>query len=240
VDWTNTSPLTTSPLSIATTNISNQDFGIRRLTVSVLLVKRITKLNGQVTTRTGIPLNVYENELGYPYDDNDNTHQPTAIYPQKGTNKWPNTNGHISSSFLLGAIGGVTVKPQDELEYTIYFLSTGERNANSVSLCDLIPNNQTFVPYAYNGSGSAGFDRGMALSIGTTPEIGLTNINDLDKGRYYTPGETLPAPCKIAGAIPTNLNGAVVVNLGTLPKPSSATTADPNGYGYIRFRTKIK
>jgi uncharacterized repeat protein (TIGR01451 family) len=240
-NWENTSPLTTASFSIATSNLTGKDFGIRQILPNVLLVKRITALNGQSVTANGTALNVYQNQSNYPYDDNDNA-PPTIIYPKPGTTKWPGTIGHASSSFLLGAIDGVTVKPNDELEYTIYFLSAGDADANNVSLCDLIPEYQTFVPNAYNGYGSGALvSRGIALSIGNTAQIGLTNSSDADQGRYYFPGTTLPAACKIAGSIPPNSNGAVVINLGNLPKPTSGVNgaAAPTGYGYIRFRTKI-
>jgi uncharacterized repeat protein (TIGR01451 family) len=239
-NWVNTSPLTSSPFNSVSTNLTDKDFGIRQLLPNVLLVKRITALNGQSVTTNGIVLNVYRNDSSYPYDDNDNA-PPTTTYPKPGTTKWPNTIGHASSSFLLGAISGVSVKPNDELEYTIYFLSAGEADASKVNLCDLIPEYQTFVDTSYN-SGASGLNRGIALSIGNTAQIGLTNASDTDQGRYYAPGTTLPTSCNIAGVVPTNSNGAVVVTLGALPKPGSGTTgvAAPTGYGYIRFRTKIK
>jgi uncharacterized repeat protein (TIGR01451 family) len=237
INWTNTSPLTTSPFTIGTTNIVNKDFGIRQLLPNVLLVKRITAINGQRSTATGIRLDTYNNDSSYPYDDNANANiTPTTTYPQKGTDKWPRTVSDTSSSFLLGSSGGLTVKPKDELEYTIYFLSAGESDASNVNLCDLIPTNQTFVLNSYSG-GIVGLERGIALSIGTNAQVGLTNANDADSGRYYPPGQSLPTSCKIAGLVPTNTNGAVVVNLGLLPKPTA--TAATNGYGYIRFRTKI-
>ncbi len=239
--WVGTSPLTTAAFDVSATtgNITNQDFGIRKLTPNVLLVKRITALNGKPTKIDGTSLNIYENEIGYPYDDNDNA-SPTTTYPRNATDKWPGTIGHASSTFLLGAINGVRVKPQDELEYTIYFLSAEAIEAKSVSLCDLVPENQTFVPNAYNYlyTGSERANRGIALAIGSNPVTALTNNSDVDQGRYYPAPEALPDACKILGAIPTNTNGAVVVNLGTLPQ-SNTTAADPNGYGYIRFRTKV-
>jgi uncharacterized repeat protein (TIGR01451 family) len=240
-NWISTSPLITTSFNTVSSNLTGKDFGIRQLLPNVLLVKRITALNGQLVTANGVPLNVYRNQSDYPYDDNNNA-PPTTTYPKPGTTKWPNTISNASSSFLLGAINGVSVKPNDELEYTIYFLSAGDADANNVSLCDLIPEYQTFVPTAYNSPSSSTLgNRGMALSIGNTAQIGLTNSNDTDQGRYYFPGTTLPTACKSAGVIPPNINGAVVINLGNLPKPTSGVNgaAAPNGYGYIRFRTKI-
>ena len=238
INWVSTSPLTTDTFDIVSSNVINKDFGIRQLLPNILLVKRITALNGQKSTGTGIRLDTYNNDTNYPYDDNANANRiPTTTYPQKGTDKWPGTVSDTSSSFLLGSIGGLIVKPKEELEYTIYFLSAGESDAKNVNLCDLIPANQTFVPNSYN-VGITGLDRGIALSIGATSQVSLTNASDADVGRYYPPGQSLPTSCKIAGSVPVNTNGAVVINLGLLPKPTTTTVAT-NGYGYIRFRTKI-
>jgi uncharacterized repeat protein (TIGR01451 family) len=242
-NWISTSNLTTAAFNIGATtgNIINKDFGIQKAAPNVLLVKRITALNGQQIKNNGTSLNVYENEASYPYDDNNNI--IIAPYIQKATDKWPGTNSiNNSSTFLRGAATGVTVRPRDELEYTIYFLSAGTANATAVSLCDLVPENQTFVPNAYSNYSSTGVigdNLGIALSIGNTTATTLTNNNDTDRGRYYPPKESLPDSCKILNVLPNNDYGAVVVNLGTLPKPNG-TAADPNGYGYIRFRTKVK
>jgi uncharacterized repeat protein (TIGR01451 family) len=91
---------------------------------NLLLVKRITAINGLPAKRNGATLAAYENDPINPYDDNDNT-APTIDYPQPATNKWPETISHTSSNFLKGAIDGGMIRPNDTIEYTIYFLSAG-------------------------------------------------------------------------------------------------------------------
>jgi uncharacterized repeat protein (TIGR01451 family) len=210
----------------------------------VYLVKRITAINGQPITRDGSSLSSYINVASNPYDDNNIT-IPVQILPTdppKDTDRWPNIN-----TFLLGGIAGGTVKPGDSVEYTIYFLSAGDNYAKNVSLCDLIPANQSFFPTTYNRlysnqTGTIGIDRGLLLSTGGQERL-LTNAGDSDQGRYYPPGSTLPDACKPTptSPLPTNTNGAVVFNLGDLSVATPiGSPPDANSYGYIRFRAVVR
>jgi uncharacterized repeat protein (TIGR01451 family) len=210
----------------------------------VYLVKRITAINGQPATGEGSSLNEYIDVATNPYDDNNIT-IPVQILPTdppKDTDRWPNI-----STFLLGGVSGGTVKPGDSVEYTIYFLSAGDSYAKNVTLCDLIPTNQSFLSTTYNGlytnqSGTIGIDRGLLLFTGGQGTL-LTNVADGDAGRYYAPGTTLPNVCKPtpASAIPTNTNGAVVFNLGNLPVATPlGSPSDANSYGYVRFRAIVR
>ena len=38
------------------------------------------------------------------------------------------------------------LQSNDEIDYTIYFLSDGGSPANNINLCDLIPDGTTFIP----------------------------------------------------------------------------------------------
>jgi uncharacterized repeat protein (TIGR01451 family) len=213
---------------------------------NVLLVKRITAMNGLPSKSDGTPLNTYQNDVAYPYDDNNNA-APTAAFPQKSTDKWPGTILDTSSTFLLGAIAGGNVRPNDELDYTIYFLSAGDADAKNVSICDLVPENQTFVTNAY-GSSPTGLDRGMMLSTNGQTTY-LTNFADSDIGRYYSPSDpNTPTICKkfdSSGVVTAfgpaaNTRGAIVVNLGTLTKPDPLPAGSPaSGHGFIRFRARV-
>jgi hypothetical protein len=206
---------------------------------SILLVKRITAIDGGTGTIGGDNLASYK-DTANPYDDNtlDPT-LPNATYLQKDTNRWP-----APSSFLLGGTNGGNVRKNDEMDYTIYFLSAGDGIANNVTICDLIPEKQSFVSRAYNSITPApgGFtlvDRGITVfTSGTTTSF--TNVADGDAGSYYAPGETLPNACKPSptAPLPTNTNGAIVVNLGNLP-PATAPGLPINSHGYIRFRVRI-
>ncbi|MEH2118167.1 lamin tail domain-containing protein [Nostoc sp.] len=188
----------------------------------LLLVKRITRINNQDLTdivdgRSDVAITA-ANYVPEPYasDDNDT--------------KWP-------ASYLRGLINGGTVKPGDELEYTIYFLSKGPSDATNVKFCDLVPTNTTFIPTAFNGStprdgGLAGADQGIALAIGSSsPTVYLSNVEDADRGRFYATNEAAPSYC---GA---NTNGAVVVNITRSPDLPNLVK---DFYGFVRFRSKVK
>jgi uncharacterized repeat protein (TIGR01451 family) len=215
---------------------------------NVLLVKRITAINGQNIT-------TYQQEDANPYDDN--VIEPSLApvlpkYPTADTDQWPNTIGKTSSTFLIGAIGG-TVKPKDSIDYTIYFLSAGTGTANNVLFCDRVPANVTFVPNAFNslpvGSGGlSNADRGIAIERNGSLKS-YTNTADSDIARYFPPKQE-PTYGDYAQYFPTtdptkkvcngpNDDGAVVVYLGNIP--NSASVISPNtSYGFIRFRGLVK
>jgi uncharacterized repeat protein (TIGR01451 family) len=199
---------------------------------NVLLVKRITAVNGSTTTNAGDNLANYINEAANPYDDN--TIEPSLApkppaYPTPDTDKWLNP-----STFLVGGINGGAVQPNDTLEYTIYFLSTGSQPAKSVRFCDRVPENVTFVGTAFGSSP----ERGIVVNQGGTI-TNLTNVPDTDAGQYFAPGvdpATIYPGINCGGA---NTNGAVVVNLGDLPF-ATGQGAPSQSYGFIRFRGVVK
>ncbi|MCG9889613.1 MAG: hypothetical protein MH252_00880 [Thermosynechococcaceae cyanobacterium MS004] len=213
---------------------------------NVLLVKRITAINGDTTTLEGDNLAIYNQDDAYPYDDNllEPSLAPSPAFPGADTDKWPATTAKTSSSFLIGGrIGGKT-KPNDEVEYTIYFLSAGTSPAKNVTLCDRIPAHQTFVPDAFNNVTPApstatptpSGDRGILVSQGGIA-YAHTNIGDGDAARYYPPGSTLPSAC--TQPLTGEDNGTIVVNLGEVPNATApGTPAD--SYGFIRLRAKVK
>jgi uncharacterized repeat protein (TIGR01451 family) len=209
---------------------------------NVLLIKRITAINGQNIT-------TYQQEDTNPYDDN--LIEPSLApvlpkYPTADTDQWPNTIGKTSSTFLVGAISG-TIKPKDLIDYTIYFLSAGTSTANNVLFCDRVPDNVTFIPRAFNNTSivadtvaSPGVDRGIAVNLsGTTKSY--SNSNDGDFAYYFPPNTdpklALPNLSKVncGGA---NTNGAVVVNLGNIPNATTPGTA--GSYGFVRFQGRVK
>lgn len=201
---------------------------------NVLLVKRITRINDLTTTLGGDNLAAYKQDNTYPYDDNvlelPNTH------PFPDTDKWPGTIANTSSTFLIGGMNGGTTKPNDVIEYTIYFISSGFSEPKNVQLCDRIPKDTTFVPNAFNASspapGGGSGERGILVS--QNGSFAHTNSADGDQGRYYAPGESLPTSCGTA----TNTTGAIVVNLGNIPFATGQGTPN-NSYGYFRFRAKV-
>ncbi len=197
----------------------------------LLLVKRITRINNQDLTdivdgRSDVATNA-TNYVATPRDTDDND------------SKWP-------VGYLRGLINAGTVKPGDELEYTIYFLSNGLGNATNVRFCDLVPENVNFTTTDFNGmtpndGGLSGANQGIALAVGAnTPTVYLSNVADADRGRFYPANDSAtPSYCGI------NINGAVVVNitrspdLPNLPKATGSGTP-ANSYGFVRFRAKVK
>jgi uncharacterized repeat protein (TIGR01451 family) len=208
------------------TSVGENNNGPAVTSPNVILVKRITKLNGLSTNpNDGTVLNIFKDDLNTTQDNHPN---------------WPTSGG----SYLLGAINGGLVKSSNQVEYTIYFLSTGTATAKSVQICDRIPPHQTFVSGAFNSltaapnsaPASPPGDLGIAASQGGTT-YAYTNIGDGDSARYYPPGSTLPSACTQPAL--TEDNGAIVVNLGDVPISTGSGT--PSGsFGFVRFRTQVK
>lgn len=196
---------------------------------NVLLVKRITRVNG-LTMNGSTDLNVYVDDPTYPDDDN-------TLTTASDTENWP-----TPSTYLLGATNGGETRPDDEIEFTIYFLSTGTKTASDVQLCDKVPSFQTFVPDAFQSvppapNGGVGANRGISVEYNGSV-LSYTNDEDGDTAQYYPPGSTLPDACANAPAQAED-NGAIVVNLGDLPQ-ATGPGAPATSYGAIRFRGKVK
>jgi uncharacterized repeat protein (TIGR01451 family) len=205
---------------------------------NLLLVKRITAINGGTTTVGGDSLAGYIDTLTNPYDDNDATiaTQPTPASPPKDTDKWPDP-----STFLLGGINGGNIKPGDEMEYTIYFLSSGDAMAKNVLFCDRVPDDVSFLFNGYGGSsplGLTGTEKGIELfHNGTT--TALSNVPDSDLGQYFSPGVDPKATYPNVNCRGANTNGAVVVDLGNLPNATAVGTPAAS-YGFVRFKGRVK
>jgi fimbrial isopeptide formation D2 family protein/uncharacterized repeat protein (TIGR01451 family) len=186
------------------------------------LVKRITALNG--INLTG-------------FVDYINPSDPRAL--NDNAPNWPLPK----DTYLRGAFNNLSVKPGDEVEYTIYFLSDGGRNSTNVQVCDLIPANTTFIPNAFNNQAPANSsDYGIALGLSATnlptaPTNYVTNAADADQGRFYAAGTTPPLSCS-----GSNNNGAIVVDVAKSPAtlPRAIAPGNPtNSYGFIRFRVRV-
>jgi uncharacterized repeat protein (TIGR01451 family) len=201
---------------------------------NLLLVKRITAINGDTPTVGGDNLAVYKNEPTNPYDDNslDNP-RPNPI----DTDKWRDPN-----TFLIGGINGGNIQPGDAMEYTIYFLSTGDVAAKNVLLCDRVPSHVSFIPTGFNSAipapGGLVADRGIQwLHDGALQS--LTNISDGDRGQYLPPGVDPISVYPTVNCGGANTNGAVVVHLGDLPQ-AIGVGMPPASYGFVRFKGRVK
>ncbi len=181
---------------------------------NVLIVKRITAINNQLVT------GVVHNS---PSDSDPN---------------WP------SSTYLQGAIDGGKVKPNDEIEYTIYYLNSGNVAAKNLRVCDRLHKNLIFQTQ-FDLTNSATVNKGINLTPGTNITQYLSNTNDTDNG-YVSTTSTLPTNCNLVGNTidPSNLSdNVVVVNLADSVNYLSGSTAPgnpPSAYGYIRFKAKVK
>ncbi|MEM7554623.1 MAG: SdrD B-like domain-containing protein [Cyanobacteria bacterium P01_A01_bin.84] len=247
-----TTPSDTIAVNLPTgiVDYNDADFGYRSASnPNVLLIKRITAINGDTSSINGDNLAGYIDETSNPYDDNDITIADPVNPgdPPKDTDKWPLP----LNDTLKGAINGGKVDPGDKLEYTIYFLSTGDDEAKSVLLCDRVPSNTTFIPTAFNSepnqaTGGLNSDRGILWNYDGNIES-LSNAQDGDVAQYFPPGVE-PSSIYFDPNFPNkklidcggdNINGAVVVNLGNLPNATAPGTPTKS-YGFIRFRGKVK
>jgi large repetitive protein len=186
-------------------------------TPGLVLVKRITAIRGT-------DINTHVN------DTYDNPDTPADESTFDNEPKWPEPldSGSGISTYLQGEINGGKVKPGDEIEYTIYFLSNGSTPARNVKICDLIPTHSSFVSDTFGSTPQAG----IQMAIGATTD-NLTNASDTDGGEFLTAGSSTPSVCQTP-----NTNGAVLVQV---VKPPVTLPADVNSpsYGFIRFRTKV-
>jgi uncharacterized repeat protein (TIGR01451 family) len=202
---------------------------------NILLVKRITAINGNHLK------NLNDNTILEGYQDQTGTRAADDNHPN-----WPSPlNGNASlggniSTFLQGAIDGGKVMPGDAIEYTIYFLNAGNKNANNVKICDRITPNQSFKPDSYAPV------MGMQFQLGNNSPQDLTNLSDqIDRGQYIAPLGAVPTSCFLQGA---NNDGAIAVDVtGTIGNPALTAITGSTGagvpidsYGLIRFTTIVK
>jgi uncharacterized repeat protein (TIGR01451 family) len=179
----------------------------------LVLVKRVTAIGSTPITTT--------------VDDT----RSTTTAANDNNLKWPlaNTSNGISP-ILIGALDTAKVLPNQEIEYTIYFLSAGNVPIKTVNICDLIPTNTTYVA----GSGKISFNgaapttlSGESIAAGavtntTVPGIGLCK-------------STVANPQTTADLTATdNPNGLVWVQVDSKRTPATALAVGE--YGYIRFR----
>jgi uncharacterized repeat protein (TIGR01451 family) len=178
----------------------------------LILVKRITAINGQLVT------GVVHSEA--------NDSDPN----------WP------SLTYLQGEINAGIVKPNDEIEYTIYYLNTGNGRVRNVRVCDQLNNNLIFQTQ-FDLAISATINRGISLNPGNNSEPQyLTNMEGDDKG-FLSTSSTLPSNCNLVNGGTNLSNNIVVVDLADSVNslPGIISPGSPgNSYGYIKFKAKVK
>ena len=157
------------------------------------LVKRVTSINGTAITTV----------LDDTSDPNDNA------------SNWP-------ANFLQGAFDDVA-EPGQVVDYTIYFLSDGNTSINNVKICDLVPDNTTYVPNS------------LLLSQGGGAVVNLSDVSDTDAGESFTNTGTPGAPCDRG----TNTDGGVLVQIPGVVPNADSPGSPASSYGYIRFSVTI-
>ncbi|MDJ0724497.1 MAG: hypothetical protein QNJ38_05230 [Prochloraceae cyanobacterium] len=195
----------------------------------LILVKRIAAINGNILTNGGQDLSIFNNDFNDLNDNNPN---------------WPTP----LNTFLRGGINGGLVRPGDEVEYIIYFLSSGVGAVRNVKICSVLPTNTNFVADAFGiNSGIALANSNSILPIAPT-DLLTNNIND-DRGNFYPPFSQTPDVCKDPNNLTNpltaanNTNGAVVVNVVSDPVilDNAIAPGNPaNSYGFIRFKVRIE
>ena len=216
---------------------------------NVLLVKRITALNNSTTTNRD-DLSIYIDDPNDPYDDNTITIStpinPTD--PPQDTTQWPDP-----AIYLVGGTDGGSVLPNDVIEYTIYFLSSGDTTADNVHFCDYVPTFTRFLSNGFNGEtpvaagGIASADLGVEIFRNGSTAF-YTGANDGDSVIYFPPGVDPASDTRFSGidcdgdpnTANVNTNGAVVVNLGNILNASDAGNVVNDAYGYVRFLTIVR
>ena len=186
-----TSTTQNANLTLPNQALLNLDFGFRPLRVGasetpdIIVIKRITNAlrNGQPVS--GVNFNTFVPD---PNNNNDD-----ALPQSERFRGVPSLEAPVQSG--------------DQIEYTVYFLTSGSDSLQNTRFCDLVPSGTTFVnnTISVNGAGSAA-----------------------DGGRYLTPLAPLEGYTNICPG--SNSNGAVVVNLGTIPG---------SNFGFIRFRVTV-
>lgn len=146
------------------------------------------------------------------------------------------------TNYLQGQTDLEGIEPGDEIEYTIYFLANGSKDVDNFRLCDVIPDNMSFVRDSFGGN------TGISLSLENVTTSLSNNVFDSDQGKFYEPNTLPPNFCQkidqsdnlVTVDDNNNINGSVVVNLeNTIPFAESSGIPN-NSFGYIRFRVTVK
>jgi uncharacterized repeat protein (TIGR01451 family) len=180
---------------------ANNNFG-HFTNANLAIVKRITAINGtRLTTSVDDPT-VFDN------------------HP-----KWPSgMSGAGISTFLAGAIQS-NIEPGDVVEYTIYYLATGNAPVTNVNLCDRIPTGTTYINNSM-----------ILFTSGNTNT--LSDISTDGDGAQFLPiNNNAAVPCP-----GSNSNGTLLVNLAPSPSqlPNATGPGTPtNAYGFLRFRATV-
>ena len=211
VGWVGTSPTDSGSFNTGSTPITGKDFGIRQKAKLVLL-KRITKINGQTTNpNDGTVLNAATTDTFNP-----------------GVNNWP-------TDYLFGTTNAGKIKPDDTIEYTVYFLNNQGTDATTVKMCDPIRGGQEFVPTT------------IKLQLGNGAATAQTDAADSADSAHAYPAGSTPANCNAAAATSAGADsGGIAIGIPNVDAPlpaipgATGVGTPTQSYGLFRFTTKVK
>jgi uncharacterized repeat protein (TIGR01451 family) len=206
------------------------------LRANVMMLKRITAINGNILENPNdrTPLNEFVDDTTSTTKSNDNNCSWPNSYPNGIPGECRNDD------YTIGAIDGGKVKPGDEIEYTIYYLNSGENKAFQAKICDRLDTSSTFQP----NFDSINLDRGIVLVENNGIPKYLTNTGiDSDRGQLTT-AALADANCNLAASQVTNQSDqVVVVDIASAVNPllgSIDQIGSTISHGYIRFKVKVK
>ncbi|MCY7334187.1 MAG: GEVED domain-containing protein [Pseudanabaena sp. CAN_BIN31] len=220
-----------------------EDYVINRVP-GINVIKRITAITNSITNTT---TQITDNLVGTPVtigtgitDHNDSKWPAPKSQYLRGGIACTATGSNCNAGAITGA------KPNDLVEYTIYFVSNGTDDLTKVNICDRIPANTTFEPNTYGaGNGilfgwyknTTGVLPDPANSTLGTTKFALTNGTGDDEGEFFASAALPTLPCGGTG----NANGGIVVNIGaaTTVPAATASGAPIKSYGFVRFKVKV-
>jgi trimeric autotransporter adhesin len=215
------------------TNNTSEFSASPMLRANVLMVKRITAINGNMLENINdkTPLNAF-------VDDPNSLNENNCSWP----GSYPNgTAGQcLNDDYTIGAIDAGQVKPGDVIEYTIYYLNAGENKTFQARICDRLDANSTFEP----NFDTINPNKGIVLVANNSTPNYLTNTDtDTDRGQFTT--TTLAgASCNLSASTATNQSDdVVVVDIASNSNPLIGSIDQVNStvsHGYIRFKVKVK
>ncbi|MBM0741673.1 DUF11 domain-containing protein [Phormidium sp. CLA17] len=163
------------------------------------LVKRITNVIRNGAPLAGVNFGAVIDDLTDPND----TAAGFAQIPLVGATAIPITT---------------PVQSNDEVTYTVYFLSDGASPAVDAKICDLIPGGMSFIPES------------LELKIGSAAAF-FASPSTKPGGNFYA--SLAPLPNNNSCTIQTNPNGAAIYELGTVSNSAGSN------FGFARFRVRV-
>jgi parallel beta-helix repeat protein len=191
----------------------------------LVMVKRITAIKDTVTNVT--------------------TSFTTFVNDGVGNNTLAGWKVGASGSYLLGALnnGAIKVKPGDEVEYTVYYLNSGENNVSKARVCDRLNKNLVFQPQFSTATTST---QGIEFVKNTTTSYPSNTGADNDGG-FLSTSSSLPVDCNLTANTTFNVNNisdnVVVVDVAKTADPLLGIVSDPllsGQRGYVRFKVKVQ